>query len=177
MDEFKKKNEEEQPKEIDIEDEDELFSKLEEIIGSDGKTKKFNIKKGAFPHRLIRTFSNFWLDFGFQVALTIIVFIALFGWFNFITIKHFYDLIIISGTFGIVDYLAKALIFKFSPMLYLKTAGLITLILSIVLLFGIGIMYFYILKYIINGIWSLIGSCFLLLMLRFIISTYIKKRL
>mgnify|MGYP003299006645 CR=1 FL=1 len=179
MDEFKKKNEEEVEKkeEIDIETEEELFKKLEEIISSDENTKKFNIKKSAFPHRLIRTFDNFWLDFGFQLLLTIVVFVALFGWFQFIIVKHFYDLIIISGTFGVVDYLIKALIFKFKPTLYLKTAGLINLSLSIVLFFGIGIMYYFILDFIIESVWSIVGCSLLLLMLRFVISTYIKRQL
>ena len=117
-DDFKPEDEEERKVEH-IDTEEELFNKLEEIISSDEKSTKYVVNKSILPHSMIRVFNNFWLDFLYSSLISMILVISFCGWFDVIKVDHYYQLLIIGGLFGIIDYLCKSLVFKLNPVLYL----------------------------------------------------------
>ena len=176
MKEDKNKRPDEDERKVEhIDTEEELFEKLEEIISSDEKSTQYVIGKGLLPMSMIRTFKNFWLDFLFQSSLSAILVISFCGWFEPIIVSHFYKLIIIGFSFGIIDYLLKTLIFKINPVIYLKTAGFIFALVSTLVMAIVGVLSYFIFKVDFNSAWTIVLCHIGLLLIRFAITSYIKK--
>ncbi len=172
----KDKLDEEKRREEDINTEEELFEMLEQIISSDKNSTKYNIKKAAMPVQLMRTFNNIWVDFLYSALLSLILVISVCGLFNTIITNHFYELIIIGISFGIIDYWAKTLVFILSPLTFLKSGGLIFALVSTIVMAGVCILAYFIFNVSFNDAWTVVLSHLSLLLIRFIISTYIKRK-
>ena len=171
----KRPNDNDERKFEHIDTEEELFDKLEEIISSDEKSTQYVINKNILPVRMIRVFNNFWVDFFYGTIISMVLLISLCGWFEVIKAKHFYELIILGFSFGVIDYLAKTLLFKINPVIYLKTAGLIFALISTIVMALVCTLGYFIFKVDFASAWTIVLCHLSLLITRFLISSYIKK--
>lgn len=154
-------------------DEEEFLKILEELYNSNDKQVKVKtVKKIGITNKVV---NNIWLDFLIMTIINMGLLIALCGWFNVINTKHFYELVIISFVFSIVDYFIKALVFKLKPEWYIKTLGLLFVLITIIVLVGVMVGAYYLFDASFNKPIIDVACILILLIVRSCITTYIKK--
>lgn len=164
------KDKKEKQEDEEIKTEEEFLKMLEEIYNENGKTIK--IKKVGISNKIV---NNKWLDYLLINIINIGLLLALCGWFKVIQTKYFYQLLIISFVFSNLDYFLKALIFKFKPIWYIKTFGLLFVLITILVMVCVGFASYYVFNASFNKAIIDIGCLVLFLIIRTIITTYIKK--
>lgn len=170
-----KKQEEnkEKKEEIKIEDEEDLLKLLQQLYkDSDKKVKVKIVNKMGIS---IKIFENILLDFLVMMIVNMGLLLGICGWFKVIEVKHFYELLIITFSFSLVDYWLKALIFKLKPDWYVKTMGLLFTVISMLLLIGTGFGAYYLFNATFTKAIVIVGSIVLFLVVRTGIVTYLRK--
>lgn len=165
-----KKTEEEEKVEIKIENEEEFLKILEELYSENGK--KVKVKRIGISNKIV---NNKWLDYLIMMVINMGLLLALCGWFEVIQTKYFYELLIISFVFSNLDYFIKALIFKLKPEWYIKTLGLLFVLITILVIIGVGVGSYYLFNVNFNTPIIDVASLLLLLIIRSSVTTYIKK--
>lgn len=167
------KQEKQEKQETRIEDEEDLLKLLQQLYkDSDKKVKVKIVNKMGIS---IKIFENILLDFLVMTIINMGLLLGICGWFKVIEVKHFYELLIITFSFSLVDYWLKTLIFKLKPDWYVKTMGLLFTIVSMLLLIGIGFGAHYLFDATFNKAIVIVGSIVVFLIVRTIIVTYLKK--
>ncbi len=167
------KEEKEKKEEIKIEDEEDLLKLLQQLYkDSDKKVKVKIVNKMGVS---IKIFDNILLDCLVMTIINMSLLLGICGWFKVIEVKHFYELLILTFSFSLVDYWLKTLIFKLKPDWYVKTMGLLFTIISMLLLIGMGFGAHYLFDATFTKAIVIVGSIVVFLIVRTIVVTYLKK--
>lgn len=126
------KNEKKDLGDIEINSPEELQELLDRLAGS-GKSNGKNVKKIGIVNRL---FPNIFVNLLFYVGLYLVITLAMQGYFQIFIYKNFYELLLFTVMFSVLDTLIKDLLYSKIPFIVLTSFGIVILITTVITSFG-----------------------------------------
>lgn len=126
---------------------------------------------------IIPGIKSHFLDFLIFFIFNTLLLCALFGYFNIFKDIVLWKILIFAGTFTMLDYIYKKIMFVYFPATIIKSFGTVNVLGSIILMICTVILYRYTLQIIIVNTSLAIGLFIIFLVVKIIIKSYLQRRI